>query len=398
MPPPTPGKLRVIEEHENDSYMTRNFPLRGTHSEIPLELEVDVLRREREILLQRIGELEQDQGKEEKPAEQAESSGIIHSVHIRTGGGAISSSGSSACLSPTATVSDLIRTKFNHSTSDLSGRHPKARLRPGHVPKSASQGDLVAAGEGGQKEDGAGVNIEIKNHSHHLAKQLQKKLQNPSVSVVNLSNSNRSGSPADPRGRTSSFGTPQYPPQRMATKSSMLLPGRVGPRKTHNREKYYFLNPYQSKSKSVENLHGGMAVLGLKAANSEMALARSQGQVGSARSQRLKGTSSELNVSKIGVTEKMRLNPIVGLDGIVSMPAELSGNQPKPGVMGRSGSVPIKPNREKIRAVLGMSNVIELQRQLLTTVMENEASDLVFLSNAFADAINQHGNFHFLNY
>merc|ERR1719166_706730 len=32
----------------------------------------------------------------------------------------------------------------------------------------------------------------------------------------------------------------------------------------------------------------------------------------------------------------------------------------------------VKPNREKIRAVLGTTSVLELQRQLLTTVMENE--------------------------
>ena len=34
----------------------------------------------------------------------------------------------------------------------------------------------------------------------------------------------------------------------------------------------------------------------------------------------------------------------------------------------------VKPNRDKIRTILSMSNVIELQRQLLTTVMENEVS------------------------
>ena len=42
---------------------------------------------------------------------------------------------------------------------------------------------------------------------------------------------------------------------------------------------------------------------------------------------------------------------------------------------GSSVGLPVKPNREKIRAVLKMSNVIELQRQLLTTVMENEVSN-----------------------
>ena len=46
-----------------------------------------------------------------------------------------------------------------------------------------------------------------------------------------------------------------------------------------------------------------------------------------------------------------------------SMPAELTA-----GVAAR----PVKPDRERIRTILNMGNVIELQRQLLTTVMENE--------------------------
>ena len=98
------------------------------------------------------------------------------------------------------------------------------------------------------------------------------------------------------------------------------------------------------------------------------------------RQSRLKGTTSELNVSRIGVTEKLRVDPLITLDGIASMPPEVAGNRKistSTLALGSSGSgssvgLPVKPNREKIRAVLKMSNVIELQRQLLTTVMENE--------------------------
>ena len=167
---------------------------------------------------------------------------------------------------------------------------------------------------------------------------------------------------------------------------------------------------YHSKSKSVENLQGvqlgggiGMgsvtSVLGLKSANSEMNVASTNnrlsaptalGAIGGytnssavSRQARLKGTSSELNVSRIGVTEKLRVDPLITLDGIASMPPEVAGNRKistSTLALGSSGSgssvgLPVKPNREKIRAVLKMSNVIELQRQLLTTVMENEVSN-----------------------
>jgi hypothetical protein len=53
------------------------------------------------------------------------------------------------------------------------------------------------------------------------------------------------------------------------------------------------------------------------------------------------------------------------------MPAELTA-----GVAARQ----VKPDRERIRSILNMGSVIELQRQLLTTVMENEVS--AFKNNA----------------
>ena len=245
------------------------------------------------------------------------------------------------------------------------------------------------------------------------------------------------------RTRTQSFGTPQYPLSArnalQGTKTGMLLPGRMGIGAGGRKHPPYLNrllseesvvnkgslsenqsnrasstagqtstsgNNYHSKSKSVENLQGvqlgghglssATSVLGLKSANSEMNVAQNRlstptilGVVGgytsanvtaASRQSRLKGTTSELNVSRIGVTEKLRVDPLITLDGIASMPPEVAGNRKistSTLALGSSGSgssvgLPVKPNREKIRAVLKMSNVIELQRQLLTTVMENE--------------------------
>jgi len=50
-------------------------------------------------------------------------------------------------------------------------------------------------------------------------------------------------------------------------------------------------------------------------------------------------------------------------ESVVSMPAELAR---------REGGLRIQPNRERIRQILATASVLELQRQLLTTVMENE--------------------------
>ena len=330
---PFNGKLKVIEENDGELYK---------HQGLPLELEVDVLRREREILLQRIGELEQHEPtKEPSPTKETEPTGIIHSVHIRTGNSAILGE---------------------------PPKHPKpglSRLKPDN--RSVSHNDLLNDG---------GVQIEIKGHPHHLARQMNKaksqdylanKQQQTAVSVVSLRTSNesspRSSSPlVQDRGRTGSFGGPR------ATKSSLLLPSRMGlgkkPLTTSKKAMY-------SKSKSVENLQQHPVALGLKPANSEMALIQKPGQDCKQRS-RLKGTHSEMNVSRIGVTEKLCLNPLLAIEGNASMPADLTQNAAMVSGLSKAASVPIKPNRDKIRAVLAMSNVIELQRHLLTTVMENE--------------------------
>ena len=52
-------------------------------------------------------------------------------------------------------------------------------------------------------------------------------------------------------------------------------------------------------------------------------------------------------------------------ESVVSMPAELARKETV---------LRIQPNRERIRQILATASVLELQRQLLTTVMENEVS------------------------
>ena len=115
------------------------------------------------------------------------------------------------------------------------------------------------------------------------------------------------------------------------------------------------------KSHSVENLMDPTSsVLGLKSANSETLL-----NYPNYARRRLSGTTSELNVNRIGTSEKVKV--FETLEGVTSLPVELT--------KGLKGQV--KPNRDKIRAILSMSSVIELQRHLLTTVMENEVRILI---------------------
>ena len=105
------------------------------------------------------------------------------------------------------------------------------------------------------------------------------------------------------RSRTNSFGAPQYPPRN--SKAALLLPGRMTSSKAAAKAaRPHHLDIAQDsgagrglKSRSVEHLaqhqlHG----LGLKAANSEVALIQKAAASGQAK--RLKGTHSELNVSR----------------------------------------------------------------------------------------------------
>ena len=98
----------------------------------------------------------------------------------------------------------------------------------------------------------------------------------------------------------------------------------------------------------------------MKPSNSEISLQPRPMYLDSSQ-YKLKSTQSEQVLTKIGRTEKVRLDTVMS-QSVVSMPAELARG------------LRVKPNREKIRQVLSTSSVLELQRQLLTTVMENEVS------------------------
>lgn len=355
--------------------------------------EVELLRRERELLMRRIAHLESenadfsvrmggsvidhkggeifhlartkgargsssqnpnlsDSKGNEVPEGSAQDGGIVHSVQIRTGG-----------------VGELRRAQSVSSDSNGNGTVPSG-------------------------PDQHGVNIEIKQQQRHA------RYSHPSpraplvgsggISVVNLRGSvdnllpqtnNTSGNPssrsysfnelsAAGRHRTNSFGTQQklghrpkvIPSRIVVPPSGNSAQTKISPqlnRVLSNKN----LNP---KSKSVENLVDGAPILGLKNANSEMNVYRGHAKLPppaphSTNPQRLRGTTSELNMSRLGTNEKLRLDT---MEGILSMPVELT----------RGLKSQVKPNREKIRQVINMNNVIELQRQLLTTVMENEVS------------------------
>lgn len=79
------------------------------------------------------------------------------------------------------------------------------------------------------------------------------------------------------------------------------------------------------------------------------------------------GAKSELNMSRLGTNEKVRLDT---MEGIASMPAEWTRG------------LKVKPNREKISQILKIDSVIDLQRQLLTSVMENEVSLPYVMANS----------------
>ena len=105
------------------------------------------------------------------------------------------------------------------------------------------------------------------------------------------------------------------------------------------------------KSRSVENLFEAR----LRKATSEMSLQPRPGY--QETSSRLKGTSSEQVLTRIGKQDKVKLS-----GSVASVPGELT----------RPGRLVVRPNRERIRQILGTGSVLELQRQLLTSVMENE--------------------------
>lgn len=337
----TRKRLRVISE--NDFLH---------HQQRPLEAELEALHRERTLLIQRVAELEARRGSSSKgeagssPLLSGDSessiSGIVHSVHIRTGGENGSASVGSSGLSQG-------RQKRSKSVSHTDLHHD---------PSTAGQ---------------PGVHIEIKNMSksqefintgnnsalHRLAG--KSSTSRPvGVSVVSLKQPDNLPHFSK---RLKHFGQPAKSSQLL--RNASLLPGRMVPSHSASGSRPgpgYHVPSSQNKSRSVENLvDPSRTVLGLKPANSEVNV----NAVATARiiNARLTGTMSEMNVSKIGTSEKLKV--FQSVEGVVSMPAELTRR------VGHGGDK-IRPNMERIRNILGMNSVIELQRQLLTTVMENE--------------------------
>ena len=270
-------------------------------------------------------------------------SGIVHSVHIRTGQESLVNNTSSPPRRPA--------NNRTLSTSDLKSPEPPSNS----------------------------VHIEIKNMSksqEHLSSSIKQKhsrrsslapSHQGSVSVVNLKHGSVDNLPRSSSGDLATMSKNRYlSPNRQQLGSgagstklrpNSLLPGRmVMGIKANSSSK-----SSKMKSHSVENLiDPSSTVLGLKPANSEMNILATAGQL----RRRLSGTTSELNMTRIGTSEKVKVFENLELNGVTSLPAELT--------KGLKGQV--KPDRDKIRTILGMNNVIELQRHLLTTVMENEVN------------------------
>jgi len=108
------------------------------------------------------------------------------------------------------------------------------------------------------------------------------------------------------------------------------------------------------KSRSVENLYNDHRI---RSTNSEISLQPRHVYADHYGTRIKDRTQSEQVLTKIGKLEKVKLS-----QSVVSMPAELA----------KQHRLVVKPNRERIRQILSTNSVLELQRQLLTSVMENE--------------------------
>ena len=221
------------------------------------------------------------------PLAGAAKEGIIHSVNFKTNNTSAIDGSSSSQGSP---VKDLVR-RASRSQSDLTLGAEGVEVNKHHQRfKAASQDHLGGPGRHGGKL-GAGVNLSSPNRS-----------SSPYTAV------GEGGS----RSRTNSFGAPHFPRPGSGSKGG-LLPGRMAGRKSSTSSALHRLHEESSggvgghqpkglKSRSVEHLPAGGAIgvaglgLGLKAANSEMTLIQKVGPPSS--KPRLKGTHSELNVSR----------------------------------------------------------------------------------------------------
>lgn len=363
--------------------------------------DVATLRRERDVLIQRVLDLEAESA--DTSARMSQLEGEVFQL-IRQ-----KSLLEARLLNTGANLSDNIQQHASKTAESDSGEAVagdggivhSVQIRTGGQGQPGHPGDLKRALSTSSDIDQHQVNIEIKQrhqrYSHPTGRN-PATVVNLQGSVDNLlphqlgSSASRSYSfneiPGGGRQRMGSAGSKsRYQTGGLKTIPSRIVvpPGtgsaqaKVSPQL--NRVLSKNLNP---KSKSVENLFDGVLpqgipagsvgsggpTLGLKAANSEMNMLRrgvSTNALGAPSAPNpapgplrdLRGAISEMNVNRLGENEKLRLET---MEGISSMPVELTR-----GLRGK-----IRPNRDKIRAVLNMNNVIELQRHLLTTVMENE--------------------------
>ena len=295
--------------------------------------EVSELRREREVLLQRIRNLESNlvrpttsghrheaghhirhsSSSNEDASKGKSTDDIVHSVQIRTSGKSAETNGNN--------------NNSNQVSIEIKQRQQQQQLQQHHQHRlftspRAAVVNLRASAD----------NLAMANHHHHH-------------------NNRSSMSSSSRRNSFSSNNKLLYP-----ASSRSSVSGRIS--------QLHSTRSSKSKSQSVENLSVN-TVLGLKSANSEMNVASARpllsrgtndGDLANKRSKRR--AASELNVSRIGSGDKIHVSEI-----LLSMPAEL---RPSP------SEISLRPNRDKVRSVLNTSSVIELQRQLLTTVMENE--------------------------
>ena len=367
------SKDRTRKQSLVDRILQLENDAQSSHSKVSkLESEISRISRQKEILEEQLRAAKHEHSQYVKGAGggggggggSKDQSGIIHSVQIVTGGAPPytgtslqSTEGSQASL--TRVLSPLSQSETNlKKIGDNSGSiNIEIRQQPGVEGLSRSTEQLGYRGGGG----GGG-------RPHKV----------PHTSVVNLRSSSdklRAGRSVDGlhallrqrTERTESLGglQAQTRPNNSKFFQNRLIAGPPNVHKLPPQLNRVLSNDKLSpKSRSVENLYDQR--LAMKPSNSEISLQPRAMYLDSSQ-YKLKSTQSEQVLTKIGRTEKVRLDTVMS-QSVVSMPAELARG------------LRVKPNREKIRQVLSTSSVLELQRQLLTTVMENEVSDRVALS------------------
>ena len=288
--------------------------------------------------------------------------GIIHSVQILTGGAHTNNSLHSSDYSYPRNSGDARKPLSQSETNlrrigDGSGSINIEIRQPGIDALSKSSEHLLHGGRGGNRPS--------------------KVPMTHSVSVVNLrANSDKldqgrssEGLNALLRQRTNSFGASSVlrPNKSLlhSENNSRFFQNRISGPPNANKispqlNRVLSNEKLSPKSRSVENLYDQR--LALKASNPEISLQPRALYLDPPHS-RLKSTQSEQVLTKIGRLEKVKLDAMS--QSVLSMPAELARG------------FKIKPNRERIRQILGTNSVLELQRQLLTTVMENEVDRFI---------------------